>query len=603
MRKLTLLFALLALALPLRADRVSPEKAQEAARAFFQHDRNVALRMAPLRQVALASAPQTKAGEARPAYYIFNRTGGGFVIIAGEDVCTPVLAYSYENNFGTGADMPENLREWLDDVEEQIAFVRADGTRAPEEVRAWAALMAPTKAVRSDFQPALKHETPLWKQGAPFNGLTPVVDGEHTVTGCAPLAMAMLMRFFGYPLKGEGTLDSYSYTNAAGTTINIEGFDLGHPYEWDLIKFSYKDGYTEEEAAAVSRLVYDCGVAVQAKFDESTSASTPTMAGCAVKYFGFDPGAYFYKRELFTDAQWLEMLEEELQTQPILYSARRESGGHAFLLDGYDEAGNLSVNWGWGGTSNGYYALSAFTPTESRQYIYSHGAVFGLKPKEGDGGQSREYLYYQAGTSSSGNVYNGLVASEPLKAGHSVNMNVGYFYNGGIMPFEGEYCVVLVDAQGEIKDYLCPMKTINELKAGSGRGYNNVGCTLHVYPREGDRVKAIYRSLTWPADKWEYPLYDLSSDIVAEIFVTDETTLAEVTSLSYNKTSGEMVVETKDGVNWTLTNSSGASVTDCVTYEVTTLTIQTAELAKGTYKLALKRDADSLELTLKMGTK
>ena len=603
MRKTILLLVLLALALPLRAERVTPEQAQEAARAFFQHDRNAALRMAPLRQVELASAPQTKAGEARPAFYIFNRAGGGFVIIAGEDVCTPVLAYSYENDFGSGADMPGNLREWLDELEQQIAFARTDGTRAPEEVRAWAALMAPTKAGRTAFQPAVKHVTPTWNQNAPFNAHTPLVDGKNAVIGCVPLAMGMLMRFFGYPPKGEGLLESYTYTMDNGTVCNIEGFNLGHPYEWDKIKFDYNNGYTEEEAAAVARLVYDCGVAVQAKFDESTSASTQTMAGCAVKHFGFDAGAYYYKRELFTDAEWLQMLEAELQTQPVLYSARRESGGHAFLVDGYDEAGNLSVNWGWGGKSNGYYALSSFTPSESRQYIYSHGAVFGLKPKEGEGGQPEVYLYYQAGTASSGNVYNGLVPSETIRTGHSVNMNVGYFYNGGITPFEGEYCIVLVGAQDEIKDRLCPVKTIAELKAGSGRGYNNVACTLNVYPREGDRVKAIYRSIDWPEGRWEYPLYDLTSDIVAEIFVTDDTTLAEVTSLSYNKTTGEMVVETKDGVDWKLTDSSGASITEGVSYNVTILTIQTSELAKGTYKLALKRDADQLELTLKMGKK
>ena len=64
-----------------------------------------------------------------------------------------------------------------------------------------------------------------------------------------------------------------------------------------------------------------------------------------------------------------------------------------------------------------------------------------------------------------------------------------------------------------------------------------------------------------------------------------------------------MVVETKDGVDWKLTDSSGASITEGVSYNVTILTIQTSELAKGTYKLALKRDADQLELTLKMGKK
>ena len=121
---------LLALAGPLLAEPVDALRAQDAARAFFQGDRNYSRRMAPLKQVRLASAPLTKAGEEAPAFYIFNRAGGGFVIIAGDDACRPVLGYSYDFNFGETADMPENLQEWLADLEEQIAFARAKGRRS-----------------------------------------------------------------------------------------------------------------------------------------------------------------------------------------------------------------------------------------------------------------------------------------------------------------------------------------------------------------------------------------------------------------------------------------------------------------------------------------
>ena len=604
MRRLILVLALFLVVFPLRAERVPVETAQAVARAFFQNDRNVALRMAPLRQVELASAPLTKAGDARPAYYIFNRAGGGFVIVAGEDVCTPILAYSYTNCFETGNDMPANLREWLGELETLVDFARTDGSRSSKDARAWASLMTKTKAGGLAYQTVVKHVTPTWKQTEPFNRLTPVVDGSHVVIGCVPLAMGMIMRFYGYPLKGEGSLASYSYTLDNGSTCKIDGFDLGHPYDWDKIKFDYNDGYTEEEAEAVARLVYDCGVAVQAKFDESTSASTPTMAGCAVTYFGFDSGAYHYKRALFTDEEWLQMLESELQLRPILYSARRETGGHAFLLDGYDDAGNLSVNWGWGGSCNGFYALSAFKPTDSRQYLYQHGAVFGLQPKQEGSVPTQEYLYYQAGTASSGTVYNGLTTyDQDIRPGRSFSVNVGFLYNGGIQPFVGEYCVVLVDAQGEIKDYLCPVRTIETLKAGSGRGYSKVSCVMRRFPLPGDYIKVVYRSVDWPEGVWESPLYDLTSTIVSTIAVTDDTKLDEVSSLRYSKTTGDLILETKDDAEWTLTNASGTKLTDCVSYDVTTMTIHAADLPKSDYTLTLKRGAEKLELKLKMGTK
>ena len=586
---------LLPLVAPAFAGPVDAFRAGEVARSFFQNDPSVVRRMAPLHRVELFDAPLTKAGETEPAFHIYNREGGGFVIVAGDDACKPVLAYSFENNFRTGDAMPEGIRAWLGEFEDQVALLRAEGARPAAD--AWVSVMARTKA-GDGYKPALKWETPIWNQTMPFNGLTPVRDGKHCVIGCVPLAMGMIMRFFGYPAKGEGTLAPYTY-DVDGVAYSIEGFELGHPYEWDKIKFNYNEGYTDEEADAVARLVYDCGVAVQAKFAESTSASTSGMAGCAAEYFGFDPGAYFYRRDLTDDAAWLEMLKDELQSHPILYSASRDGGSHAFLVDGYDEQGRVSVNWGWGGSSNGYYALSAFTPSTNRQYIYKHGAVFGLVPKQGSGGSTREYLFFQSGTASSGTVYNGLTPSGTIKPGQSFTMQAGFLYNGGIFPFDGQYFIALTDRDGAVVERISSIKDIDPIKTGSGRGYSNIDCLMRSYPMEGERIRLLYRSSKWPEDVWKFPEY--MSDVTAEILVTDDTGLAEMTSLSYNKTSGEVTVETKDRVEWTLKNASGADVKEGIVYDVTTLVIPADKLSQGTYYLTLQRGTDRFTITLKMG--
>ena len=603
-----LLLAVLLLAVPLQGEPVGSQRALETAQAFFRHDRNQSLRLAPLERLQLASAPLTKAGEAEPAFFVYNRRGGGFVIIAGDDACVPVLGYSFTGSFRVGNDMPDGLRAWLDDLEEQVTIVRNHHSQASRaEARpAWDALMVETKAGGGLYRPAVKLETPLWGQGEPFNNLAPFVDGKKTVAGCVPLAMSMICRFFGYPAAGKGTLPDYTYETDAGNNQTILGFELGQPYDWAHIKMSYKDGYTEEEAAAVAQLVYECGVMVQAKYAASTSANTTRMAGCAVSFLGFDPGACYYKREFFTDEEWLEMLKAELQEHPVLYSARRETGGHSFLIDGYDEQGNVSVNWGWSGGSNGYYALSAFTPSESRAYIYSHGAVFGLKPdaSSGEWVEPKEYLYFQAGTSSSsGTVYNGLIPSGTIVPGQSFKMGVGFLYNGGIHPFTGQYCIVLKDKDGNVKEYVSAINSFNELSSGSGRGYPSVECLMQSYPLEGDRLSLLYRSNNWPEGVWESPLYDKTSDIVAEIAVSDDTTLAQVTGIEYNKTNGEVTIQTKDLTDVALRNASGTLVTDCVISDMTHFKINSSELQSGTYTLTLSRFGDKVTLTLKMGKK
>ena len=75
-----------------------------------------------------------------------------------------------------------------------------------------------------------------------------------------------------------------------------------------------------------------------------------------------------------------------------------------------------------------------------------------------------------------------------------------------------------------------------------------------------------------------------------------------MTSFSFNKTSGDILIETKDLVEWTLTGPSGA-VTDGVTYEMTALKIASASLPAGSYTLTLKRADEQLTLTLKLGSK
>ena len=230
--------------------------------------------------------------------------------------------------------------------------------------------------------------------------------------------------------------------------------------------------------------------------------------------------------------------------------------------------------------------------------------MFGLKPKEGEGGSPRSYLYYQAGTSSSsGTVYNGLTPSETIRPHKSFTMKAGFLYNGGLYPFTGEYVIVLCDKDGRVKENISSVSTFNSLKAGSGRGYSSISCFMQSYPLEGDKVCLMYRSDEWPDGVWEFPHYDLTAtDITAEIPVTDDTKLADVTSFSFNKTSGDILIETKDLVEWTLTGPSGA-VTDGVTYEMTALKIASASLPAGSYTLTLKRADEQLTFTLKLGSK
>ena len=55
-------------------------------------------------------------------------------------------------------------------------------------------------------------------------------------------------------------------------------------------------------------------------------------------------------------------------------------GGHSFVLHGYDGQGYYAVNWGWGGSYDGYYLLDAMEP--DYKYNYRQYATIGISPED-----------------------------------------------------------------------------------------------------------------------------------------------------------------------------------------------------------------------------
>lgn len=57
------------------------------------------------------------------------------------------------------------------------------------------------------------------------------------------------------------------------------------------------------------------------------------------------------------------------------------TGGHFFIADGYRTKDNkYHINWGWTGSYNGWYALSALSPSQGYDYSYHAGATIGIQP-------------------------------------------------------------------------------------------------------------------------------------------------------------------------------------------------------------------------------
>ena len=169
----------------------------------------------------------------------------------------------------------------------------------------------------------------------------------------------------------------------------------GERYDWDNMLPQYSgSAYTAEQANAVAKLMYHCGLSFEADYGPS-STSAWCRPNVLVKYWGYDPDVIrpLY-RENFSLREWTAILDAELQAlRPVYYrGCSTTSGSHAFLCDGADGNGLYHINWGWSGWSNGYFditvlnsdysgAESATAPADGFNYTCS--MIVGIMPDNG----------------------------------------------------------------------------------------------------------------------------------------------------------------------------------------------------------------------------
>ena len=576
--KLLLLFACWAMCL--WAERIPVEQARKMATEFFRHNRPQ-LAVNSLKMVYDGETAASRSAGAEPAFYVFdNPDGKGFVIISGDDIAQPVLGYSYENDFPM-EQLPVNVEGWLESLKKQVNDGRKYGVVSHPDSR----------SLSRSGDVVVKLETAQWNQTAPYNQMLPIIKDQRAYTGCVITAVAIVMRYHKWPEKGVGTVPGYTTR-----TLKIErpAIKLGHTYEWDKMPLVYKyNGYTEEQGKQVARLMLDLGTMLGADYRLSeTGAYVNFITYRLNTYMGYDKSGTYRSRSSYSDAEWHELMKNEIhQRRPVIYSGFNENSGHAFVLDGYTTDSFYSVNWGWGGSWNGYFLLNALVPFGSGaggnndHYNFSHSAVTRLMPDQG-GDYYEELILGDGGISSD---------TKDFERNRSFQLTLGSFINRGSI-FNGKLIFALTDKRGVIKEEL---NTIFNGGIVEGAAFRNVtiNCTITVPIEIGDRIRVFYKSEQTP----EWTLVTGGEDCVWELLVADEFTIDETTSIRRNKSQNTIVVTTKDGVNVEWVHSDGSPTGDCYQTVDNVTTIHTEGLPAGDYLLKLKKAFESREVKIKLG--
>ncbi len=423
MKKKLFIVAFLSMAFSLNAAERTPEDALRIAGQFASQTN---LHRAPAK--SSKSNDQYRVVAKGDAYYAIT-TNDSYVLVSADDRLPEVLGYSDSGSFDTDNLSPA-FRFWLACYDEELAAMdqnRSAIQRAPRKI--------------PEVRPLVKSK---WNQRAPFDNLVPArnADGDKCATGCVATAMSQIMFFHRYPQQGTGS-HSYSWTCKSNSSISATlSADFGATtYGWANMRNDYRSDYTEAQAAAVATLMYHCGVSVDMNYGNTSSAHTEDVPWALKTYFGYDANYQRIRKDMYPGDSINTIIAAELAARrPVLVSGRNSEGGHAFICDGCDEDGLFHINWGWGGSNDGYYRISTLNPNGTQGvggttmgYNQKVSFFIGLQPAT----EGTPIPIPQIATTTIS------VSSESLSRSSSFSLSITEMHNYGLTDFNGSYGVAI----------------------------------------------------------------------------------------------------------------------------------------------------------------
>ncbi len=385
------------------AAKVTSSQAQTVATNFYQKNST--------KKIATVSLAYTQSSvEGNPLYYVFNiNSNDGFVIVAADNASHPIVGYGVNGHYDH-SNLPPNFSGWMNCCAKQLDYIEKNNLPVTADISAeWTAY--------TNAQPNRSHRhipgnvKPLtnivWSQGGPFNGMCP----GGSVTGCCATAQSQIMQYWKYPLHG---LLSNTYNENTPQYSNDYGV-ISRNFYVDTFHWGNMPDTITGPNTDVALLNYDVGVSIDMNYagggsnaqvicpNAFSNAGADSVCNQAsyVKFFGYDRHTIrgYYKGQ-FTDTVWTTMMENELNNGRIIQYTGGGDIGHTWVCEGYDSNTYFFMNWGWGGSPNGYFSLTALNP-----YSYNFDSVqqacIGIQPPPA----SAQFYANNVSVSTSSSVY------------------------------------------------------------------------------------------------------------------------------------------------------------------------------------------------------
>ena len=585
MKKIFLIISLLFAVTNIMAEPIGEKRAREIATEFLSQK----MTRATISNLQLEWAGSNINGVTRASnntddslMYIYNSAESkSFVIVGGDTNADFILAYSLNDTFNMN-DMADGAKAILNAWCRQIEDARK--SNKPINIA--------RQSTRTNDN--ILYETALWDQSEPYNRKAPIIDGKPSLTGCVATAMSILCYYYKWPNNGVGTTPEYSYEvkkDETTETYYVSANPLGHPYEYDKMIMSYdaeKKNYTEEQANAVATLMKDMGTSVKMEYHPNGSgALTTNLVKALVNNFGYSKSTLLAYGDNYSYEEWANLIRETLRNYGPTYFGGYDpdQGGHAYVVDGYDENNYFHFNFGWSGYSNGYYAIPG------QAFYRQQDALLYLAPDRDGTSKHRDNMTI---------MYN-IKYDLPKYFNENRLTNDDIFIaNDGFTNFNGTIKLILCDQYGNWKQELFTKDY--SVKIGDYAWIEDSQIDVDITTLnldEGDRLRVYYKGEY--SDEWQWALACNGLKVDEPLVMASPEDLAEGLSLIYYKTLKTLYLKNKHNLKIAMYYLNNNTYTYLGEAHIPSNREEELGIASGiTYKLEISLGSDPYELILKL---
>lgn len=330
-------------------------------------------------QLNLIQTAYSDRGDA--CYYVYNVGDAGFVILAADDNYRPIIGYSYSDTFNPN-DMAPAMVDFLEVVRQGVMMASQASSAQPSVAADWAMLEKTGRLVSRHGGRGDDHLVQTtWNQNYPYNYFCPEGEGGpggHCYAGCVATAAAQLMKFWNHPIHGQGSYTYYPEDHPEYGPLTVNFGEA--TYDWDNMPNAITANSPIEQIEAVAQLIYHVGVSVDMNYRPTSSgAVTGKLCQTMPAYFFYTDRMDNLYRENYTHEGYMRLLTDAIDMGwPMVH----RGGGHAYVVDGYNDHDMVHINWGWSGSSDDWFNIDehGYTDGESVIYNYVPAEVYSATP-------------------------------------------------------------------------------------------------------------------------------------------------------------------------------------------------------------------------------